>query len=132
MKKGRLLHIGLSEVIASMGHTDTIIIADAGMPCPEGAYLIDLALCPGQVAFLDVLRVVLEDLEVQGAYIAKEMDQVSPRMKEEILGLLPKDIDIHEIDHEDVKKRSEDTRAFIRTGEFTAYANIILESGVLF
>lgn len=132
MKKGRLLHIGLSEVIASMGHTDTIIIADAGMPCPQGATLIDLALCPGKVAFLDVLRVVLEDLEVQGAYIAKEMDGASPRMKEEILGLLPKDIQIHEIDHEDVKKRSEDTRAFIRTGEFTAYANIILESGVLF
>ncbi|MEQ4517252.1 MAG: RbsD/FucU domain-containing protein, partial [Pantoea agglomerans] len=32
MKKGRLLNAELSHVIARLGHTDTLTIADAGLP----------------------------------------------------------------------------------------------------
>ncbi|MDR6296496.1 D-ribose pyranose/furanose isomerase RbsD [Pantoea dispersa] len=47
MKKGRLLNAEVSHVIARLGHTDTLTIADAGLPIPAGPQRIDLALTPG-------------------------------------------------------------------------------------
>jgi len=43
VKKTILINSRLSEVIASMGHTDTIAIADSGLPIPKGVERIDLA-----------------------------------------------------------------------------------------
>ena len=36
------------------------------------------------------------------------------------------------IPHSEMKAALHDSRAFIRTGELTPYANILLESGVVF
>jgi len=42
------------------------------------------------------------------------------------------DVSIEFISHNDLKKNIKESKAFIRTGETTPYANIILESGVIF
>ena len=34
--------------------------------------------------------------------------------------------------HEEFKARTHSARAFVRTGEFTAYANVILHAGVAY
>lgn len=47
MKKTPLLNIQLSRLIASLGHGDVVVIADAGLPVPKGVELIDLALTQG-------------------------------------------------------------------------------------
>ena len=36
------------------------------------------------------------------------------------------------VPHEEFKKRSSESKAVVRTGEFTPYANIILVAGVVF
>jgi D-ribose pyranase len=60
-------------------------------------------------------------------------------MYKEILLLISKvekeqknQIKIYEISHEDFKKETTKSKAIIRTGEITAYSNIILHSGVVF
>ncbi|HAQ1245761.1 TPA: D-ribose pyranase, partial [Enterococcus faecium] len=50
---------------------------------------------------------------------------------EKIKLLLP-DTPISFIPHEEMKKELNNCHAFIRTGEMTPYANIILVSGVVF
>ena len=45
--------------------------------------------------------------------------------------MLP-DIPIKTITHEDFKKMTGEARAVVRTGEFTPYANVILNAGVVF
>lgn len=47
MKKGVLLNSSISSVIARLGHTDKITIADAGLPIPSSVERIDLALTQG-------------------------------------------------------------------------------------
>ena len=47
MKRNPLLHSELSQVIASMGHGDVLVIGDAGLPVPPGVRRIDLALSQG-------------------------------------------------------------------------------------
>ena len=44
MKKSGILHGDLSKIIAELEHFDTILIGDAGMPCPPGVKWIDLAV----------------------------------------------------------------------------------------
>ena len=131
MKKGQLLNQPISAVIAGMGHTDELVIGDAGLPIPAGPQRIDLALTGGIPAFLDTLDAVLSELAVETAVIATEMITVSPNLYAAIQERLGTVRVIH-VPHEALKVRTQSAKAIIRTGEFTPYANIILSSGVVF
>ena len=131
MKKIGVLNQPLSRVLAGLGHMDTLVIADAGLPIPLSTERIDLAVSAGIPAFLDVLRAVLSEMEVQGAVVAEEMLQRSPQMYEALRALLG-DVPIQTVPHEQFKARTAEARAVVRTGEFTPYANVILIAGVVF
>jgi D-ribose pyranase len=131
MKKTGLLNKDLSEVIASLGHRDTLVIADAGLPIPAGVRRIDLAIIPHLPRFMDVVRAVLGELQVEEAVIASEMADRSPQLLAELqeaLGEAP----ITSTIHENFKLQTARARAVVRTGEFTPYANVILIAGVVF
>ena len=72
MKRTALLHAELSHAIATLGHGDMLVISDVGLPIPNGPRRIDLALTPGIPAVADVLRVVLEEMQVEKAVIATQ------------------------------------------------------------
>ncbi|MGE4266739.1 MAG: D-ribose pyranase [Deferribacterales bacterium] len=131
MKKGQLLNSRISAVISEMGHTDTIVIADAGLPVPDSAERIDLALCTGMPDFITVLKTVLSELQVEEFTIASEMSEKNPVTKDAVVFLL-KDAKMNIVSHEEFKKLTGNAKAVIRTGECTPYANVILHSGVVF
>jgi D-ribose pyranase len=131
VKKTGILNQPIASVIAGMGHTDTLVIGDAGLPIPAGTQRIDLALVEGVPAFLDTLRAVLLELQVERAIVAEEMLEVSPQVYEAVQALLG-DVPIEAVPHERLKERTRQARAVIRTGEFTSYANVILVAGVVF
>lgn len=133
MKKSGILNAPLSQIIARMGHTDKLVICDSGLPIPKDAKVVDLALTKNIPRFLDVLKVVLEELEVEKAIIAKELVGGNNGMLTKIKSLLP-DKEFEEVSHEDFKNltRVNGDVSFVRTGETTPYANIILVSGVTF
>lgn len=130
MKKTALLNAALSQVIASMGHGDTLVIGDAGLPAPAGVPVIDLAVTRGLPDFMSVLKAVLAELQVEHHVLATELDERSPELAAQVkaLGLASRRV----VPHEEFKQRTRDARAFVRTGECTPYANIILSSGVVF
>lgn len=133
MKKQGILNAQLSYLIARIGHTDRLVICDCGLPIPPEAEVVDLALTWNIPTFVDTLRTVLEELHVEGAIVAAEMEQVSNPLYQEVRRLLP-DIPIEKTAHEQFKELTlaPQTIAFVRTGEATSYANIILVSGVNF
>ncbi len=131
MKKIGTLNQPLSEVIAGMGHMDTLVIADAGLPIPLETQRIDLALTGGTPGFLETLRVVLEEFQVERVIVAEEMRLTSENIYKQVHNMLP-DTSIETIPHEEFKNRTRSARAVVRTGEFTPYANIILVAGVVF
>lgn len=132
MKKIGVLHGELSRAIALMAHHEEILIGDAGMPVPPGVPLIDLALVEGIPSFLQVLSAVLQELEVEQAYIDSEMAQISPAMHQALQELIGQQFPISDMPHEDLKRRSAKAKFAIRSAEFTPYSNIILKAGVLF
>jgi D-ribose pyranase len=131
MKKIGILNQPLSAVVAGLGHMDTMVIADAGLPIPAETQRIDLALTEGIPTFLDTLSTVLREMQVERAIVAEEMLEVSPSVYEAIVDLLG-DVPIEVVTHLILKEQTRSARAVVRTGEFTPYANIILVAGVVF
>lgn len=131
MKLGGVLNHRLAMVIAEMGHTDGLTIADAGLPVPLAVERIDLAVSPGVPSFAQVLEAVAGELKVEEIVIAKESFDRNPDMLHAIERLFPA-IPIQSVPHEEFKVLTHDTRAVVRTGECSPYANCILRSGVIF
>lgn len=132
MKKIGLLHGELSKVIAKLAHEDTILIGDAGMPVPDGVKLIDLAVMNGVPSFIDVLKAVMSEMLIAKGIIDKEQEEISPEMGIKIREMVNMEFPLTILPHAEVKELSRNVKAVIRTGEFTPYANIILEAGCLF
>ncbi len=131
MKRTTLLHAELSEIIASLGHGELLVIGDAGLPIPEGPRRIDLALCPNVPRFHEVLAAVLSEMQVERAVIASELQANSPAVHGELLRQLG-ETPVSTMSHENFKAQTRVARAVVRTGEFSAYANVILRAGVVF
>jgi D-ribose pyranase len=131
MKKIGILNKEISDVIAGLGHTDQIIICDAGFPIPQEVRRIDLALEKGLPSFLDTLRVISKELCVEKIIVEKETKEVSPKRYEEIIELFP-NVEVEVIPHVEFKEKSKNVKAIIRTGEFTPYSNLMLISGVIY
>lgn len=131
MKKTELLNSEISYVISRLGHTQQIVIGDAGLPIPENVRRIDLALIKGVPGFLQTLDAVLSEMEVERIILAREIRERSPQMEREILERFP-GVKAEYAEHEVFKERMKDCQAVVRTGETTAYANVILRAGVTF
>ncbi|WP_419394098.1 D-ribose pyranase [Cytobacillus praedii] len=131
MKKLGILNSHISEVLARLGHTDTIVIADCGLPIPDETIRIDLALKQGDPSFIDTLETLLEDMAVEKATLAVEIKEQNKQIDEKVTSIL-KDVSIEYISHEEFKALTKKAKAVIRTGEVTPYANIILHAGVIF
>ena len=131
MKRHGILNSEIAAVLARMGHTDTICVADCGLPIPEGVARIDLAVRRGLPSFLDVLDAVAEDMEIEAVTLAREIQDRNPTLEAEILSRFPNLNPIY-LPHEDFKAATRSCRAVIRTGEATPFANILLRSGVPF
>jgi D-ribose pyranase len=131
MKRTPLLHAELSEVIARLGHGDLLVIADAGLPIPEGPRRIDLALTANVPRFHEVLKAVLSEMQVEGAVVAAELPGANPAVHAELIRQLG-ETPVSTLSHEEFKRATKAARAIVRSGEFSPYANVILRAGVVF
>jgi D-ribose pyranase len=128
VKKNGVINAPISRVISMMGHTDMITIADAGLPIPSSVERIDLALKRNVPKFIDTLAVVIDDLHIEKAIVADELLTVSPIMYDEIKKIIPEEL-LDTIPHFEFKQKTAESKAVIRTGEFTPYSNVILIAG---
>ena len=133
MKKLGILNSDISRVLSYMGHTDCIAIGDCGLPIPDEVERIDLALAFGEPTFMRTLEIVAEDMKVEKIVLAEEIKAQNPivlgKIEEFFKG---QEIEVEYVPHTELKKRTHDCKAVIRTGETTPYANIILQSGCIF
>ena len=131
MKKTTLLQSDLSYIIATLGHMDTLVIADAGLPIPAETVRIDLALTKGVPGAIQTLKVVLDEMKVEKIILAEEARERNSQFIADVQNLLP-EVPVEFIPHTDFKAKTASARAVVRTGDFAPYANVILVSGVVF
>ena len=131
MKKDGLLNPQILSAIAAMGHTEYLVIADAGLPVPSGIPVIDISLIRGIPDFGAVLHSVIDEMVVESFIVADEMADKSQDTYGTVMEALPQ-VPFRCIAHEEFKEMAAKAKAVIRTGETTPYANIILVAGVNF
>ena len=129
MKRHGILNSHISKVLTDLGHTDTVVIADCGLPIPAGVERIDLALELGTPSFADIVRIVASDMAIEQVTLATEIKDTNVNALEVINQLdVPQDY----VSHEAFKELTKQAKVIIRTGEATPYANVILHAGVIF
>jgi D-ribose pyranase len=124
-----IINPGLAAALARLRHTDTVVVADAGLPVPDGPLLVDVAVVYGLPRFADVLAAVVGELVVDAVIAANEVVDGNPAMWRLLSAMRPRP-DL--VAHEELKRRVADSLLVIRTGENTPYANVILRCGVPF
>lgn len=133
MKRNGILNSDISRVLSYMGHTDRICIADCGLPIPDEVERIDLAVKFGQPTFMEILKVVGEDMKIEKIVLADEIKENNPKVLAEINDYFAgQEIEVEFVSHVKLKEMTKECKAVIRTGETTPYANIILQSGCIF
>lgn len=128
MKKQGMINRDIAASLAGFGHTDRLVIADCGLPIPKGVPCIDLSYELGKPSFVDILDAVIADFQHEAAFIAGEIERENPEIESKIKERTA----VSCITHEELKEMSRDAKLIIRTGEATPYANIVLQSGVIF
>ena len=131
MKKTTLLNSELSYVIATHGHMQTLVVADAGLPIPPETERIDLALTKGVPGAVETLKVILEEMQVEKVILAEEVKKHNPQFLKAVKKLLP-GVPMEFETHLIFKEMTSNAQAVVRTGEYSPYANVILVSGVVF
>lgn len=129
MRKGGVINGQLAGALARLGHTDRLVVCDAGLPIPEGPKLVDLAFRFGVPSFEMVLSGLLDELVIEGAIAAEEVKEQNQTAYEMLDSRLP---GLDFVSHEELKRMSSAARLFVRTGETTPFSNVILCCGVPF
>lgn len=128
MKKQGLIHPDLLRVLAQLGHLDELLICDAGFPIPPDVERIDLAFRLGNPRFADVVEAIAAEVVIESVVIADETDDGLVKSLGSVTGAPA----VERMSHDDLKRRATRSRAAVRTGEDTPYANVILVLGVAF
>ena len=131
MRKSGILNQAILNATGSLGHTDRIVVSDAGLPIPLGVNRIDLTVVRGIPRLLDVLKPLLAEIHVEKVILAEEMQAASPEFLAQVRELTGK-IPVEFVPHTEFKRQTHDAKAIIRTGEFTRFGNVMLQSGVDF
>jgi D-ribose pyranase len=128
LKKTGLLNREMSSLISRLGHQDQICVSDAGLAIPDSLNIIDVSLKDNFPGVLDVLRIIKCNLFVEKIVLTEELKDNCPNMFNNVTNLFD-GIEVEIIPHISFKSRINSCKGVIRTGEFTAYSNIILVTG---
>jgi D-ribose pyranase len=129
VKKDGIINAQLAYSMARLGHTDRLVVCDAGLPISPGTEVVDFAFQFGVPSFEVVLRGLLDELIVEGATAAEEVKEQNPTVHKLLEDRLP---DLGYVSHEELKRISSTVRLVVRTGEATPFSNVILRCGVPF
>lgn len=131
MRKTPILNSALNEAINMMGHTDIMIIADAGLPIPEHtAKVVDLAITKDYPDILTILGLVVGDLIYEKCVVAEEQKMYNPLMYGEVGKIISACL-VETVPHTEIMDGLRNkAKVIVRTGAFMPWGNVVLYSGI--
>ena len=131
MIQSGVLNPQLLSLLARIRHTNTLVIADWAFPYWPQVETVDISLCHGIPTILQVLEVLKPNFKIGKIWQAEQF--LSTNTPETIakfnqsFGEIP-NVVVEHLLHNDFKKLVPGAIGLIRTGDPTAYGNIIIES----
>jgi D-ribose pyranase len=116
------------SLVARVRHTNSLIIADAAFPFWPEIETVDISLVRGVPTVLQVAAAILANWKCGEVFMAKEFNANNDRKHQAAFAEVCKGIKMTFEPHLDFKKRVPTAMGLIRTGDTTAYGNMILVS----
>ena len=129
MKEVGMINGHIDSALSRQGHMDLMMVVDAGFPCPDEVELIDIALSEGVPQILDVLAELRKVHSVEKIVMAQDTKEHNPTYFDKVAKSFGDNVEIEVIPHTELKERSHNVKTIIRTGDFTAWGNVMLVSG---
>ncbi len=129
MKEVGIINRDIAAAISKQGHTDLLMVVDAGFAIPQGIEVIDISLGENKPMMLEVLAELKKFFSVEKMVVANQTKNVSPTLFANICKSFGENIPVETVDHSEIREMSKTVKTVIRTGDFTAYGNVILVSG---
>jgi D-ribose pyranase len=129
MKEVGLVNGQIDSALNRQGHMDLMMVVDAGFPCPDNVELIDIALSEGVPTVLDVLTELRKVHSVEKVVMAEDTRQHNPTFFRKAARAFGQGVVVEVISHAELKLRSHEVKTIVRTGDFTAWGNVMLVSG---
>jgi D-ribose pyranase len=123
-----ILNPHVLDLIARIRHTNTLVIADWAFPYWPEIETVDISLTQGIPTVLDVLDLLTPVFKIGRIWQAEEFLGTNGAETVERFGKSIGQIPLTREPHVDFKKRVPKAIGLIRTGDATAYGNLILES----
>lgn len=128
MRADRIIHPEMAKALAQCGHTDIILVTDAGFPIPADAYRIDLGFYANQADVLDILRALRQEIFVEEVSFAVEVKSHHPVLYNQVQEIFTGSGAVfkgttHEALVEDIAPKA---KVVIRSGSMNAWANFAL------
>jgi len=126
MKRTGIINAPLAGRLARLGHTNLVVVA--GLPVPARVPVVALAIVFGLPRFSDVLRALLSDIVIEHEWVSVPTDDTPAGawVDAEL------DVPAERIPHAGLKAVVGRAQLVVRTGEDTAYADVVLQCGVPF
>ena len=129
MKEIGMINGQLDSALTRQGHMDLMMVVDAGFPCPDHIELIDIALAEGVPSIPDVLAELRKVHFVEKIVMAQDTLDHNPTYFEEVSSAFGDGVEVEVIPHTELKERCHSVKTIVRTGDFTAWGNVMLVSG---
>jgi D-ribose pyranase len=129
MKETGMLNGHIDSALSRQGHMDLMMVVDAGFPCPDHVELIDIAVTEGVPDILSVLSELRKHHSVEKIVMAEETRKANPSYFDKVTKSFGDSVETEVIEHTELKERSHNVKTIIRTGDFTAWGNVMLVSG---
>ena len=129
MKEVGIVNRDIANALSIQGHGDLLMVVDAGFPIPLGVEVIDISLAENKPMVIEVLAELRKVFSVEKLIMAKQTKDINPSLFREMSVAFGDNIEVGLIDHTELKKLTREVKTVIRTGDFTAYANVLIVSG---
>jgi D-ribose pyranase len=118
----------LLSLVSRVRHTNMLVIADAAFPFWPQLETVDISLVKGIPTIIQVLDAILPNWKFGEAYMAREFKQGNDLDTQAAFARACRGVPITFEPHLELKKRVPHAIGLIRTGDTTAYGNVVLVS----
>jgi len=125
---GGIINPAVHSLIARVRHTNSLVSADAAFPFRPQIETVDLAFMRGVPTVLQVAEAVLANWKCGEIFMAEEFKTHNDPKRQAAFARVAKGVKMTFEPHIEFKKRVPHAIGLIRTGDTTAYGNMILVS----
>jgi D-ribose pyranase len=123
-----LINPDVLSLVARIRHTNMLVIADAAFPFWPEIETVDISLVKGVPTVLQVVKPLLANWKCGEVVMAREFKSRNDRQTQQAFAHACGGVKMTFEPHLQFKKRVPDAIGLIRTGDTTAYGNMILIS----